>query len=115
MAKVTYIDPIKSISGKLAKKHKTAFCVRTAPTNNPDMITNPCYTNYRDPKFKKAPTAAMSAWRETWKEITAATRARLINPSQMTQDRLDYINQTKYKTLWAFVWNLEKERIMNGE
>ena len=115
MEKVTYIDPIKSISGKLSKKHSTVLNVRKAPTNNPEMIANPCYTNYRDPMKKSAPTAGQSAWRETWTQITAAARARMINPQQMNADRLAFAQQDEYKTLWAFIWNLEKQAILSGE
>lgn len=44
MAKVTFIDPIKSISGKLSKKHHVVHCIRQAATNNPEMIKNPQFT-----------------------------------------------------------------------
>ena len=40
MAKVTYIDPIKEISGKLTKSHSTVLNVRRAKTSNQDMIDN---------------------------------------------------------------------------
>ena len=57
MAKVTFIDPIKSVSGKLTKKHCVVYNVRQAATNNPDMLTNPNYTAYRDPNKKIRLTA----------------------------------------------------------
>ena len=109
MAKVTYIDPIKSISGKLSKKHSTTLNVRKAATNNPEMIANPCYTSWRDPNIKIKSTAGQKAWREQFKSITAATRQRLINAQHMTQDRLEFAQQSEYKTLWAFVWNKCKD------
>ena len=112
MAKVTYIDPIKSISGKLSKKHFTILNVRTAPTNNPDMIANPNYTVYRDPNKKIKSTSAQTVWKEKFGLICRLTTARLVDASKLTQDRLAYAKQDKYKTLRSFVWNLVKEEQM---
>ena len=98
MAKVTYIDPIKSISGKLTKSHGTSYNVRQAPTSNPDMLANPCYTNYRDPHKKVHLTAGQRAWNETFKEITNATRQRMMDPSYIAPDQVAFRKQTKYKT-----------------
>ena len=105
MAKITYIDPIKSVSGKLTKKHCVVYNVRQAATNNPDMLTNPNYTAYRDPNKKIRLTAGQRAWQQQFGEIIKATRIRMEDPQHMTTDRAEYAQQTKYKTLWAFVFN----------
>ncbi len=105
MAKITYIDPIKSVSGKLTKKHCVVYNVRQAPTNNPDMIANPNYTAYRDPSKKIQLTAGQMAWQKQFGQIAAAAHVRMIDPNYMTADRAAFATQTKYKTLWAYVFN----------
>ena len=44
MAKVTHIDPIATLSGKIVKRHQTTYMVRQAATSNPAMLDNPCFT-----------------------------------------------------------------------
>ena len=105
MAKITYIDPIKSASGKLTKKHCVVYNVRQAVTNNEDMIRNPNYTAYRDPNKKIRLTAGQRAWQQQFGEIIKATRIRMEDPQHMTTDRAAFAQQIKYKTLWAFVFN----------
>ena len=108
MAKITYIDPIKSVSGKLTKKHCVVYNVRQAVTNNEDMIRNPNYTAYRDPNKKIRLTAGQRAWQQQFGEIIKATRIRMENPQYMTTDRAAFAQQTKYKTLYSYVFNLVK-------
>ena len=105
MAKITYIDPIKSVSGKLAKKHCVVYNVRQAVTNNEDMIRNPNYTSYRDPNKKIKLTANQRQWNQRFGEICSATHIRLMSPEYINTDRAEFAKQTKYKTLWAFVFN----------
>ena len=109
MAKVTYIDPIKSVSGKLTKSHSTVLNVRRAETSNPDMIANPCYTSYRDPNKKVKLTVAQQAWNETFAQICAATRDRMIDPTYLPQDQAAFLKQSKYKTLRQYVWHICSE------
>ena len=111
MAKVTYIDPIKSISGKLAKSHGTILNVRKARTSNQDMIDHPCYTSYRDPSKKVRLTAGQMTWNQQFKEICAATLQRMMDPNYIHQDQLGFRNQTKYKTLYQYCWNLMRQQL----
>ena len=108
MAKITYIDPIKSVSGKLAKKHCVVYNVRQAVTNNEDMIRNPNYTSYRDPNKKIKLTANQRQWNQRFGQICADTRIRMMSPDYINTDRAEFAKQTKYKTLWAFVFNKVK-------
>ena len=105
MAKITYIDPIKSVSGKLAKKHCVVYNVRQAVTNNEDMIRNPNYTAYRDPNKKIKLTANQRQWNQRFGQLCAATRGRMEDPTYINTDRAEFAKQTKYKTLWAVVFN----------
>ena len=108
MAKVTFIDPIKSVSGKLTKKHCVVYNVRQAVTNNEDMIRNPNYTAYRDPSKKIKLTANQKNWQERFGQLCAATQLRLQSPDYINQDRAEFAKQTKYKTLYSYVFNLVK-------
>ena len=111
MAKVTFIDPIKSVSGKLSKKHHVVHCIRQAATNNPEMIRNPQFTQWKDPNREIKQTAAQMAWTQKFGQIGNATRARLIDASHMNADRAAFANQSEYKTLYSFVWNLVREEM----
>ena len=112
MAKVTYIDPIKSVSGKLTKTHSTVLNVRKAATNNEDMIANPCYTSWRDPSKKVQLSAGQVAWNETFKTICANTRSRMKDPSKINADQIAFAAQSKYKTLYSYVWNQVKNELV---
>ena len=111
MAKVTFIDPIKSVSDKLSKKHHVVHCIRQAATNNPEMIKNPQFTQWKDPNREIKQTAAQMAWTQKFGQISNATRARLIDASHMNADRAAFANQSEYKTLYSFVWNLVREEM----
>jgi hypothetical protein len=108
MAKITYIDPIKSVSGKLTKSHCVVYNKRVAATNNQDMIDNPNYTTWRDPSKKIVLSANQRAWNERFAEICSTVRVRLQDPQHMAADRAGYATQSKYKTLYSYVWNLVK-------
>ena len=45
MAKVIYMDPVKSVSGKLSKASTVTFMHRRAATSNAAMLANPNYTH----------------------------------------------------------------------
>lgn len=54
---------------------------------------------------------AQLSWNESFGEISSATRARLRDPGKITADQLAFREQTKYKTLYSYVWNeVRKER-----
>lgn len=104
MAKIIYKDPIKSVSGKLSKKSDTIYLVRTAPTSNPDMIANPCYSSVYG-KRSTLPSASEIAARTRFGTICKQTQARLKDPSKVAADLAAYKAQSEYKTLRQFVWH----------
>ncbi len=108
MAKITYIDPIKSVSGKLTKKHCVVYNVRQAVTSNPDMLANPNYTAYRDPNKKVKLTAGQKAWNAKFAQIVATTRDRMQDPQFIATDKAAFATQSKYKTLNQYVFNQVK-------
>jgi len=104
MAKVTYKDPIKTISGKISKKDGTIYMVRTAPTSNPEMIANPCYSSIYG-KRSTLPSASEIAQRTRFGTICKQTQTRLKDPSKMQADLAAFKQQTDYKTLRQYVWH----------
>lgn len=111
MAKVTFIDPIDTLSGKIARRHRTTYYVRSAATSNEDMLDNPCYTSARNPRKKVRLTAGQMAWNQTFKDICAATRDRIMDPNHIAMDQLGFIRQTKYKTFYQYIWNLMRQEV----
>ena len=111
MAKVTFIDPIDTLSGKITRRHRTTYYVRSARTSNQDMIDNPCYTSARDPRKKIRLTAGQRAWNQAFKDICAATRDRMMDPNYLPTDQVAFIRQTKYKTFYQYVWNLMRAEL----
>lgn len=53
------------------------------------------------------PTEKVLALREKFASVAAATRSRMADPSHAAQDMVNFQAQTKYKTLYSYVFNLE--------
>lgn len=53
-------------------------------------------------------TANMKQWTQRFGEICSATHLRLQDPAHINTDRAEFAKQTKYKTLWSFVFNKVK-------
>lgn len=53
-------------------------------------------------------TANMRAWNQKFGEIAVATITRMQDPTHINQDRAEFAQQTKYKTLYSFVFNKVK-------
>ena len=39
--------------------------------------------------------------------VGEAVRARMIDPTKMAADQAAFLEQSKYKRMWGFLWNLE--------
>lgn len=104
MAKVTYIDPVNTVSGKLARRHRTTYMVRQAATSNPAMLANPCYTTCIT-KRKTAITQSEVAYRTRFGAICTATRQRMQDASKIAADIAAFKAQRQYTTLYQFVWH----------
>lgn len=104
MAKVTFIDPVKTVSGKLAKKSTVTFMVRQAATSNKDMLENPNYTHIMGKRKTQVATAEQN-YRTRFGKICKATTTRLHDPAYMKSDTDAFAAQTQYKTLRQYVWH----------
>ena len=102
MAQVVYEDPIHHLSGKISKKYRTCYNYRKRSDRK--------YTSVHGDRTTPVSEAELT-WRQTFKEICQATLDRLANPTYMPIDQVGFRNQTKYKTLYQYVWNLMRDEI----
>ena len=104
MAKITFIDPVKSVSGKLSKASTVTFMRRQATTSNVAMLANPNYTHIMG-KRKSTPSQSEVAYRTRFGAICAATHLRLNDPAKKSADMAGFKSQTQYRTLRQYVWH----------
>ncbi len=100
MAKVEYAFPVETIHGKVAKSHKIGFAHRKANK-----------LNYTTSYSKRASEYSQEelARQEKFRAVAASTRARMKDPGKVMQDQAAFKEQTKYKTFYRYVFNLEWE------
>ena len=116
MRPVKLIAPFDSIQGKIGNPLNTIsktgliVCKRSAASqtnNGKPYLYFVCRSKWTDMKN----TAAQLAWQQKFTQICEATRARLIDASHMNADRAAFVQQTEYKTLYSFVWNLVRQEM----
>lgn len=103
MAKVTYLDPIDHLSGKIAKAYRTCYMHRTAATSN---TANPNFTHVRSARTTP-PSSSEVAVRQKFATTAKAVRQRMQDASKVTADTLAFRAQTQYKTLYQYLWAQE--------
>ena len=101
MAKVEYVAPVDAVHGKLSKGDKYGFARRKKPNNNGER---PNFT-FVHTKRTSAPSQNEIARRIAFKKAAIATRSRLMDPDQSLTDQIAFTQQTKYKTIYAYVFN----------
>ena len=98
MSKVTFIDPIDHISGKITKKHRTIYCYRTG--------TGAKYTTvYTKPAGD--PSAAQTAAKNKFAQAAAQVKIVFANTTQLDTYRTAWwaqLGSGKYKTLRGYVF-----------
>ena len=102
MGKVVFEDPIHHISGKISKKYRTCYNYRKRFDRK--------YTSVHGDRTTPV-SAAERAWRDLFAQICAATRDRMMDPNHIAQDQVGFIKQTKYKTLYQYVWHLMRDEL----
>lgn len=100
MAKVEYAFPVDKIHGRISKSHKVGFFHRNATKRN---FTTTYGSRTTTPSQKELDH------RIKFGAVATATRERLNDASKITADQLAFREQTKYKTLYQYVFNLEWE------
>lgn len=104
MARITYLDPVKHVQGKLSKKSKVCYMVRKAPTSNPETIENPNYSTVCGVR-STLPSASEIAARTRFGNVCKACQTRLKDPTKAQQDLAAFKAQTEFKTLRQYVWH----------
>ena len=102
--KVTYKEPIESASGKIFG-HKSQFIAVHRPWSE-KRKNGTCAQGQRD--LKNHPfTEKELMHRVKFAAVCAATRSRMADPSQAAADMMAFKAQTKYKTLYRYVFRQE--------
>ena len=101
MAKVEYVAPVDAVHGKLSKGDKYGFARRKKANNKGER---PNFTFVHTTRTT-APSQNEIARRNAFKQAAIATRARLMDPDQSLTDQIAFAQQTKYKTMYAYVFN----------
>ena len=95
-------DPIHHLSGKISKKYRTCYNYRKRSDRK--------YTSVHGDRTTPV-SATELAWRQAFTQICAATLQRMMDPNYIHQDQLGFRNQTKYKTLYQYCWNLMRQQL----
>ena len=103
MAKVEYVAPVDAVHGKLSKGDKYGFARRKKANNNGER---PNFT-FVHTKRTAPVTQDEIERRKSFGDVAKATRARLMDPDQSLTDQIAFAQQTKYKTIYAYVFNQE--------
>ena len=101
MARITYIEPVESVSGKLFQKSNIIFMTRKAATSNSAV------PNFTHSVGKRSPQPSESELQHRTKfgSIAKAVSKRLVNPTEMAKDQANFKAQSTYKTLRQYVWH----------
>ena len=100
MGKVTYEYPVKDICGKIGKNATMGFAHRG----------NTKYTVRYGKRSTPAGQAEL-AHRNKFSAAVKATRQRMLDSQQNAADKVAFAQQTKYKTLYQYVFNSEMEKL----
>ena len=100
MGKVTYEYPVKDICGKIGKNATVGFAHRGDTK----------YT-VRYGQRSTSASAAELAHRNKFSAAVKATRQRMLDSQQNAADKIAFAQQTKYKTLYQYVFNSEMEKL----
>ena len=100
MGRVTYEYPVKDICGKIGKNATVGFAHRGDTK----------YT-VRYGKRSTPVGSAEQAHRNKFSAAVKATRQRMLDSQQNAADKVAFAQQTKYKTLYQYVFNSEMAKL----
>ena len=98
MAKIDFAFPVDKVHGKLAKSHKIGFAHRVASKLN----YSTAYGVRTTPVTSKE-----TAHRTKFGAVCQSTALRLKDPTKIAADQAAFKEQTKYKTIRQYVFNME--------
>lgn len=104
------LAPVDSMSGMIGKRDETvsnkAFIVNLKKVGNVKNGGAPfMYFSLRQNDRVTKPSVSEIANREKFKQAVLDTQARLINPEHIQRDQLAWSKQTKYPTLYGYVFS----------
>ena len=105
---IFYLAPVDNASGKIFGKKERFVAVRRLLGKRQRGC---CVTGERTTPVTEAETQ----WRSMFAQISAATHVRMADSEQMKVDQLAFREQTKYKTLYQYVWNEVRKELESGE
>lgn len=94
MAKVIFDFPVAEVCGKVGKNAKVGFAHRNGKTFMVKYGTR-----------STMPTEQEVAIRDKFKAAVSATRTRMQDPTQMAKDQAAFKAQSRYSTLYGYVFN----------
>ena len=103
MGKVKYQFPVADVCGKIDKNSRVIFAHRGD-------------TKFTVMQGDRSTPATENELRQRalFKTAVVNTRARLKDPDNLLADQTAFAKQTKYKTLYQFVFNAELVLVMNA-
>lgn len=96
MAKVDYAYPVEALHGKVKKTHTVGFALRKETG---------CKFTQTYTSRTAAPTEAQNEVQKKFAAAVKATRVRLADASKQAQDIVAFKKQSKYKTLYGYVFS----------
>ena len=96
MAKVDYAYPVEALHGKVKKTHTVGFALRKE--------TGCKFTQTYTSRIA-APSEAQNEAQQKFTAAVKATRVRLADASKQAQDIVAFKKQSKYKTLYGYVFS----------
>ena len=105
MAKCDYIRPVEALHGKLKKTDKVGFA-KLKRSGTKFTVTRDDWTM----KYKTEAAATAARQRQAkFRAVAQAAHERKIDPTKKTADEAAFKAQSKYKTMFTFLFHLEWE------
>ena len=105
MAHVSYIRPVESVHGKLKKTDKVSFAMRSKSKTKYTVTRDDWKMVYKTAANEQAALANQTKFAA----VAALARARMIDPTKMADDAVAFRNQSKYTTMFGYLfaeeWN----------
>lgn len=116
--KIQYIAPVDTVSGMFGKRaHSLSGKAIISNVRRKASQKNPGGLMYFSVLTKSTykGSANQIEWQNKFSQIAAATRARLEDPQSMASDLAAFAQQSKYVTLYSFVWSIMQEDLGGGK
>ena len=97
MAKVDYAYPVEALHGKVKKTHTVGFALRKETG---------CKFTQSFSASVAAPTEAQTEAQQKFATAAKAVRVRMADAQKQAQDLAAFKKQSKYKTLYGYVFSL---------